>query len=591
MASTILEQILENVSRGARLPVQPSTSTPVSTRSPIPTNPAPERDHRRPSEDAEALLRVVIDEVDLRLARLVERVLTHPTLRTKPKPAPTSPIPSGALPGPLHPAGTELIDVARAARFQASEALTPVNPRRAPGTAAQARRTEEIEAQRITALENDSRRPDPTSTRTLPTTEEERSEFRADDPVLPGGAAVNIGLEWPSPEGSLGAGSPPGARPYRIDEFDEFELVKVGPDPLAEVDAAPAAKGTRERDEDGSPHSPGDDTDEVFFVPSQDLLEWNDGTSLEASAPEESRTGPLVSDSAESPYQAPGALDELPIEALIEMEPPGPGRLESGPIGIGALVPGTVPDPISDSDSDAVTRDEVPEGLAQDDFDHDTDYRDAATEGDPYHLFRPAKHSSAEPSLESSADEEQWVEDPEPDDWEQSPHVEVPPVMGSIGAKTEGAMHPPAPGEKILDQIGSGSTFVPRPNPARSNSPMDQFESIVEEIAATCATVSTRSPFHAGDSEHEPVPSSLAEIRDLLAPLQMIPELLEQQGAPHRQILEQVQNLAREVREIARAPRAAADPASPAVAAEQQQAEQRRRVAFDDIQGMIDSLS
>jgi len=116
---------------------------------------------------------------------------------------------------------------------------------------------------------------------------------------------------------------------------------------------------------------------------------------------------------------------------------------------------------------------------------------------------------------------------------------------------------------------------------------VQQVEEIVEEIATNCAA----TPDGGDPASTGVAAAALDEIRGLLEPLQQIPQLLENRNAPGDEILRQVQSLAREVRDLAQAPRTAPEAASGARTGEAEGKAERRRVAIDDIQGMIESLT
>jgi len=512
MASTIREQILENLSRGARVPgaaPEPAAAAPAPPEpAPRPVAPAvaPPPAAAPAGEDVTALLRVVIDEVDLRLARLVERVLTHPALRERPARA-RPPAREGREkrdpPSPLAPAGTEPLDVARAARYQAAEALTPVDPRRAIGATSKEPKTEEVDPARLAAAT-------------------ERYERLVRERALP--------VPGPKPEEARGRRTPAplAAEAPRASVADP----RSEPPPIAPAQptapAAAVASGASRGEAQGSSSGP------VPTDPGVAALPWY----------------------YHAPGSSGGARDDArsAVSASAVAVPSGDPTLE--PCETEALSLGTpaLPLPTGD-DTDEVFFVPSEELMASWGMSEgpgpgaDPDGRDAI----------------------SAAEERAPVADRAP----TSPPAKEGP--------------PPATGERILrafDEVEARAPVVP----VRPETVIEQVEAIVEEIAATCAGSPAES---AGTREAGAgAAAALDEIRELLVPLQQLPELLERQGSPHRAILDQVQSLAREVREIARSPRPSAEtPLSPRAEEERQRAASRRRVAIDDIQGMIESLS
>jgi len=154
----------------------------------------------------------------------------------------------------------------------------------------------------------------------------------------------------------------------------------------------------------------------------------------------------------------------------------------------------------------------------------------------------------------------------------------------------------PAPAESVvnvdqhLESLSSESTpeedsIHPLQN---ASSTGVQVDSIVEEIAASCQrrTESENSP-----TNSDPANAALEEIRDLLTPLADVPALLQSRDEPQKEVLKQMETLAQEMRDLARRSSAATAPNPAKSAGQAEQTEVQRRVAIDDIQGMIESLS
>ena len=492
MASTILEQILENVSRGARLPrngPRPAAPPPPAAETSPPTaepeasaeTDAPREPSHHSVEQAGALMRQVIEEMDNRLSSMVDQVLNHPALGkngSTPIPSPTEPpIRSGFQPPVGAEGQTEAIDPTR----------VPANPKPSLGVA-----TEAIDPTRVAAVPtSDDGKTETMDPSRIALLQERAKRARA---IAQNAEAAKLGtLEDPTPEVAMSADpelDPEGNFPVPTDE-----LPPAGPvSPVEPIDPA-ASVGDTELPPGELEPSTELDVDEI----------WEESENSSASLP--------------TPEPTPEP-SEMPIDMSVEET-----AVEETPIAEVSVEP-TI------------------------DIDLEVSSDDSVTEEFP---------TSEEMSSPSPIDEPSNADEGD--------------------------------GERLLDLIQvPTSPTPPTVSPALQDSTViEQVEAIVEEIAATCGT---GTDFEIEEiPEDSPMGPALKEIRDLLAPLQSVPTLLEKAGAPQQQILRQMQTLAEEVRELARAPRVATDESSPAVREVEEKAQARRRVAIDDIQGMIQSLS
>lgn len=357
MASTILEQILENVRRGARIPEQVEDAALGATAEAIPEPPpaaAPTPPPRtRPTADPEALMRVVIDEVDLRLARLIERVLGHPALRPRPAPPPRA-----ESPELVSPDRTEAIDIGRAARYSA-DALTPARPRDIAGSDA---KTEEVDLLRIAEMQTggstavrrshskegaraaeesggDGSRPGETRSSVVRKAHESASraateataEIAARIAASPRGADDQDGrtpelgivpLEWPAPEAG------PAEEPHLdAGDTDALELSPGVVDPQAEVDApvrgAPSARDRHVTEPFQFPHE--------MFLPAH-LFAVPGPSAVPPCSEQDGALGEscLSDDTDEIAFDAPSDEINDALEGVLGDTEPEPPRKEVG---------------------------------------------------------------------------------------------------------------------------------------------------------------------------------------------------------------------------------------------------------------------
>ena len=512
MASTILEQILENVSRGARLPRNGHRAAPAPAPPPEPAaqaaapaeEAAPEPAPAASVAEAGALMRQVIEEMDNRLSSMVDQVLNHPALGKTPGSAPT---PAPSMPpvrsGFQAPAGvsaqTEAIDPTRVTARPAPSlgvATEAIDPSRVPAAPPSVGgQTEAMDPGRIAMLQEQAKR-----ARAIAANAEaaKRGTLRSEEPSEP--AAPEPENATPVPTEALPpAGPMTPVEPVDPKNSSEALLPSASEPELAPGELEPSTKI---------------DVDEVW---------------------EESQTDRSVNDSVED-FVAEEASSE---EATREEDPPV--------------------DFSSSTETSASVEDSLASELAA-----------AAAEAQ----LTEETVSEPEPAFDATTEM-------------ANENAAVTPAQAAIEetrfAEEDGE------GERLLDLIQvPTSPSPPTISPALQDSTViEQVEAIVEEIAATCGTGTD----FADDElvEDEAASPALQEIRDLLAPLQSVPALLEKAGAPQQQILRQMQALAEEVRDLSRAPRPAGETTENREVAEQ--AQERRRVAIDDIQGMIQSLS
>ncbi len=542
MASTILEQILENVRRGAKLPGS-----------------SPRIVQRELTDESDRILQKLSEEVDRRLSHWVEQIMQHPALNSR---ASLEPIPDEgpiSQPTAAHRRGeiAEPIDRVRAPLLADVEPDFKSSVDR-PEQLPREPKTEEIDRHHCSEVSMDPPESCSDSQDTESITEsrelsidlqdprhEQNEELAGESPPLfePEEIKIDQSIDLFSVEQNSNSDSSTSSPIVKLDETEEDprnrsqQACEIGtlPEPPTD-DLAPATNGRETAQEAGPLTEP---IDEVTLDSNAGITSWDAEMIADHLETDEapSPIGEEVNDgvqgagveSALSPpteeiFNSQDSSDD-PLSAPVEMQT----ELEE----IDSLIFSS--DPHSEQNDQIVTPDED---------------------------LNSIENPSTEVELKS--------------DSTVSPATEPAATIANADQHLESISNAPTAEASSISSLQSSSqTGV-------------HVDSIVEEIAASHHS---QSNSESSTPNSDPANAALEEIRDLLTPLAEVPALLENREQPQKEVLKQMQTLAQEMRDLARRSSSAPASSSEKGGVQKEEAKVQRRVAIDDIQGMIESLS